>query len=158
MTLCDFMFKCRKTFYGKTVQSFLTGNPRQVKRLFNVISVTCMIIHGFQEASEEKLLRDSLAEQIVAWIIGIEQWPDKMRHILQTISNLETKRAAGLMVEYDETDALLKIYKKHFKESMNVEALTEEDVKLEDFLMENTWLTARIATSYLPYTINLHPM
>nr|XP_018669844.1 kinase D-interacting substrate of 220 kDa-like [Ciona intestinalis] len=158
MTLCDFMFKCRETFYGKTVQSFLTGNPRQVKRLFNVISVTCMIIHGFQEASGERLLKDSLAEQIVAWVIGIEQWPDKMRHILQTITNLETKIAACVMVDYGENDALLKIYKKHCKESTNAEALTEEDVKFEDFLMENTWLTARIAKSYLPYTINLHPM
>ncbi|CAK8684873.1 unnamed protein product [Clavelina lepadiformis] len=120
-----FLFTCRDFMLENSmVVEHLQGNPRNIKRIFNVISVTASIIQCHQRRREkETFLRQIserehsgissddeedeqkqqildtrnvyLAQDVVLWVILADQWPYRTSYLLQVIEDADQRTAAG---------------------------------------------------------------
>ncbi|XP_039260381.2 uncharacterized protein LOC120336713 [Styela clava] len=118
----SFLFHCRNfIFNDEDLHKHLQGNPRNIKRLFNVISLTARIMNCFHKKEkrtrfihshindnthngpfldDNRLVRTQQgAEDLVRWIVLADQWPYRTSYILQVIEDADQRGSAGIEQE-----------------------------------------------------------
>lgn len=134
----SFLFHCRKFFYyNEEVQRHLQGSPRNIKRIFNIISLTAGIINSMVKKHKRRLVIQStmneltrgsvneitsqvaldivrtrlMASNLVHWIVLTDQWPFRTSFILQIIEDADQREKAGIEKEaLPEDCSILEIF------------------------------------------------
>nr|CAB3262168.1 uncharacterized protein LOC100178218 [Phallusia mammillata] len=122
----EFLYKCRQFLHDdETLKYHLAGNPRNMKRIFNVISMTTHLIQSLQAHDKRSALinkwltnsRDDLqcpaqdehdvtwrlsitadeegARDLVRWVVLTDQWPYRMSYLLQVIEDADQRSNSG---------------------------------------------------------------
>nr|XP_002120296.1 uncharacterized protein LOC100178218 [Ciona intestinalis] len=132
----EFLFLCRKFLHDdETLKYHLSGNPRNMKRIFNVVSMTTQLMRSLdahkQRSAEMNELRQPTntppslaasynvmcrptigrnaadAKDIVGWVVLTDQWPYRVSYLLQVIEDADQRSNAGRRSESIDDDVTL---------------------------------------------------
>lgn len=126
---------------------FLDVNPRNLRRLINIIALTGRLLRAYHI--------DFNWSQLASWIFLVEQWPFRCSWIVMSYEENEN--------EYNDETKLLDIYEKvkHCTQIVNNSQLAALDRNGRKFelLLENCNppLTVLTLKKFLPCTCNLDP-
>ncbi|XP_076817265.1 uncharacterized protein LOC143462849 isoform X2 [Clavelina lepadiformis] len=148
-----FLFECRHFFYiNKMVCKYLEANPRNIKRIFNILSFTASIMnssekqkmknsllrlntsqadHAGQPVMLESDLKDDLCKQLardfVLWVILTDQWPFRISYLLQVIEDTDQRFIHERCEQIADDAPLLDIYKCYVLEELKAIEGDEKD-------------------------------
>jgi len=156
-----FLFHCRKFFYqSPTVHRHLHGIPRNIKRIFNIISITTLMINCYYKQKKRRNIFEQItsqakrhidhefigervhedvndartrefAEKLVCWIILTDQWPYRVSFILQIIEDADQRSMAGQKSQkIDDHTSLLKIFENHVRPLLQELKTGQEETSL----------------------------
>ncbi|XP_066275097.1 uncharacterized protein [Branchiostoma lanceolatum] len=156
-----FLMNAIESLPGDEVLRYVSGNPRQMRRIFNILWVSVGLLS--QRQNREKFTH----EQFSRWMLLVEQWPYRMSWIIQYVEDFDQRRElererGGSSEEDILKDKLLvdifvnKVKKESgtHKEWSHLNPLDDDPEMFELFLTKARF-TVEDMQRLLPYAVNL---
>ncbi|XP_066286223.1 kinase D-interacting substrate of 220 kDa B-like [Branchiostoma lanceolatum] len=154
-----FLTKAIKNLQKDDVIRFVAGNPRHIRRLFNILCVSVGVL-----AQRERLTRFK-PKQVARWVLLVEQWPYRMSWIIQYVDDFFQRRELGrretLQRGIQMHDKLVDIFLQRVKCEISTQEEwshlnpLDEDPEMFELFLTFAEFTVEDMQDLLPYTVNL---
>ncbi|XP_070580805.1 NTPase KAP family P-loop domain-containing protein 1-like [Ptychodera flava] len=123
----EYMEDLLRAFQDQSVLHYLSGNPRSVKRIFNIL---CLTAHLVKVQGGPKFL----PREVVLWTVLVEEWPYRVNQMIHYIEDNMQKQALGIELDPSKIvrptmklKAIYKMVKEHLKTPKDWEMLITLD-------------------------------
>jgi len=165
----EFLHLCRKYIKEcEEIRFFLDGNPRLIKRFYNIITLSTILIEAIQKMKQQKIALDKMkakpakkrmlelipkkldAKLFVNWLMFCEQWPCRSAYLYSIISDDEEDivMEKPLSEIFSETDFQTTIEK--------LDILPVENLHRFHLFLQRSNLTVDDVINYETVSINLN--
>ncbi|XP_035682320.1 kinase D-interacting substrate of 220 kDa B-like [Branchiostoma floridae] len=148
-----------KSLQKDDVIRYVAGNPRHIRRLFNILCVSVGVL-----SQRERLTRFT-PKQVARWVLLVEQWPYRMSWIIQYVEDFFQRRELGrretLQRGIQMHDKLVDIFLQRVKCEITTQEEwshlnpLDEDPEMFELFLTFAKFTVEDMQDLLPYTVNL---
>ncbi|CAH1256141.1 NKPD1 [Branchiostoma lanceolatum] len=165
-----FLMKAIESLPRDEVIRYVSGNPRQMRRIFNILWVSVGLLS--QRENREKFTHEKFSR----WMLLVEQWPYRMSWIIQYVEDLDQKRELErerrgaseediLRQNVEEEESRKHKLQDIFVYEVKMEISThdewsklsqlDDDPEMFELFLKETSFTVKDMQDLLPYTVNL---
>ncbi|XP_066287412.1 kinase D-interacting substrate of 220 kDa B-like [Branchiostoma lanceolatum] len=154
-----FLTEAIKSLQKDDVIRYVAGNPRHIRRLFNILCVSVGVL------SQRDRLTRFTPKQVARWVLLVEQWPYRMSWIIQYVDDFFQRRELGrwetLQRGIQMHDKLVDIFLERVKGEISTQEEwshlnpLDDDPEMFELFLTFAPFTVEDMEDLLPYTVNL---